>query len=63
MSKPQTKILYVTEGNPVALLQTNTDGNRNVGRKRVGSAEAGLAWCRKNGVMMLYTPVAKFRNN
>ena len=62
MSK-DTKILFVTEGNPVALLQTNMAGNRNVGRKRIGSAEAGLAWCRKNGVMMFYTPAIKFRSN
>jgi hypothetical protein len=63
MSKPQTKILYVTEGNPVALLHTNTAGRRNIGHMKIASPEAGLVWCRKNGCVMIYTPAIKFRNN
>lgn len=61
--KPQTKILYVTEGNPVAVLQANSAGSRNVALKKIASPEAGLAWCRKNGCMMFYTPALKFRSN
>ena len=52
----QTKIMFVNEGNPAAMVMTNRGGRRNVGAMQIGTAEAVLAWCRKNGVMLVYLP-------
>lgn len=58
----QTKIMIVNEGNPVAMLVTNTGGQRNTGGMRMPNAEAALTWCRKNAAMLIYLPLATDRN-
>lgn len=52
----QSKILFVTEGNPIALLLTHLAGRRRSSPMKFPRAEAALAWCRRKGVMMLYCP-------
>jgi hypothetical protein len=59
----QTKILYVNEGNNLAMLQTNTAGRRNVGGMKVASAQAALAWCRKHKAIMVYMPAIDVTGN
>jgi len=58
----QSKIMFYTEGNPLALLMTSKAGRRNVGNMRMPTAEAALAWCRKNMFMLVYMPYAVERN-
>jgi hypothetical protein len=48
----ETKILFVTEGNSIAMLSNRPEPSPMEFR----SPAAALAWCRKRGVMMLYTP-------
>ena len=58
----QTKILFVNEGNPAAMLVTNRAGRRRISSKEFPAADSALAWCRHNGAMMVYSPVALDRN-
>ena len=58
----QTKILFCSEGNPIAMLVTNKKGRHNVGRMKFPAAEAALVWCRRNGVALVYFPVNPDRN-
>ena len=58
----QTKILFCNEGNPVAVLLTNRAGTRKQKPMTFPQAEAALAWCRHNGAMLVYCPVALDRN-
>ena len=53
----QTKIMFVNEGNPSAMLVTNKAGRRKIGGMTMPTAEAALAWCRSNGAMMVYLPL------
>ena len=57
----QTKIMFVTEGNPTAMLLTTRRGNRKLDAKSM-SAEAAFVWCRKNGVMFVYCPADPSKN-
>ena len=49
----QTKIMFVEESNPVAVLLTNRAGRRKKTKFKFASAEAALTWCRTHGVMMV----------
>ena len=53
----QSKIMFVNEGNPLAMLVTNKAGRRNIGHLQMATAEAALAWCRKNMTMLVYLPI------
>jgi hypothetical protein len=53
----QSKIMIVNEGSQTALLMIRKGRQRNVGRMVMPTAGAALAWCRKNGVLMVYLPV------
>jgi hypothetical protein len=53
----QTKMLFCSQGNPLALLITNTGGQRRVGSKKFATAEDALAWCRKNATTLVYFAV------
>ncbi len=52
----QTKILFCNEGNPTAMLLTNTAGRRKTSIHKFITAEAALAWCRETATMMIYCP-------
>ena len=56
------KIMFMNEDNPTAMLLTNRGGKRRIDAKPMTTAEAALAWCRKNGAMLVYTPVNLERN-
>ncbi|MCX6896281.1 MAG: hypothetical protein NTZ16_12450 [Verrucomicrobia bacterium] len=58
----QTKIVFCNEGNPVSMLLTNRAGRRSEKPLKLATAEAAVAWCRKNGAMLIYFPVALDRN-
>ena len=58
----QSKILFCNEGNPTTMLVTNRAGRRKATPMTFPQAEAALAWCRHNGAMLVYCPVALDRN-
>ena len=57
-----SKILFVNEGNPVAMLVIHTAGRHRTAAMKFPQAEAALAWCRHNAAMLIYCPVALERN-
>lgn len=54
----QTKILFCNEGNPTAVLVTNRAGRQKTTPMRFPQPESALAWCRHNGALLVYCPVA-----
>ena len=52
----QTKILFCSEGNPTAMLLTNTAGNHQFSPKQFPEIEAALAWCHRTATIMIYCP-------
>jgi hypothetical protein len=52
----QSKILFLNEGNPVALLLTNRSGKRRTAKMTFAEAVAAFNWCRASGAMMVYCP-------
>ena len=53
----QTKMLFITEGNPTALLVKTNGFKRQSGVMKMATAEAALAWCRAHAAMLIYTPL------
>ena len=49
--------MFFNEGNPVAMLVTVKAGRRKVGKMKMATAEAALAWCRANLAMLVYMPI------
>ena len=64
MANPATdqKTMFYQEGNTTALLVTNRLGRRSKKPMPFPKAEAALAWCRSNGSMLVYSPLARNRN-
>jgi len=58
----QSKILFVSEGNPAAVLLNNLSGKRTSKPMEFAQAEAALAWCRAHGTMMVYLPPDPAKN-
>lgn len=58
----QTKTMFYNEGSPTAVLVMNRAGRRKATSMNFPQAEAALAWCRANGAMLIYCPVALERN-
>ena len=56
------KILFFSQGNPVAVLVTNRAGRRVTRSKKFGQAESALAWCRDHGAMLVYCPARPDQN-
>jgi hypothetical protein len=56
-----SKVLFCNEGNPVAVLVTNT-GKPRTKPMKFAQAEAALAWCRSSGAILVYCPVSPSRN-
>lgn len=54
--------MFYKEGNTTALLVTNRLGRRSAKAMPFPKAETALAWCRSNGSMLVYTPLARNRN-
>lgn len=52
----QTKTMFITEGNPMAVLVTDAPGGLRKEDRRFDSPEAALAWCRQNRANFYYTP-------
>jgi hypothetical protein len=53
----QSKVLFVIEGKPSALLVVNRNGKRKSRAEYFKTAELALAWCRRNAATMVYLPV------
>jgi hypothetical protein len=58
----QSKILIVSQDNPLAMLMTHLNGHRNVGGMHIKNAQMALDWCLKNQVMMVFMPLNPTRN-
>jgi hypothetical protein len=56
------KILFCSEGNPVAILASNKAGRHTTKPMQFAQAEAALSWCRSHGAMMVYCPAGVERN-
>jgi hypothetical protein len=54
--------MFYQEGNTTAMLVTNRLGRRKATAMPFPQAEAALAWCRSNGSMLVYSPLARNRN-
>ena len=52
----QTKILFVNEGNPLALFHENRGGKRRQSCLKFSTVEAALAWCRQTATVLVYCP-------
>jgi hypothetical protein len=57
----QNQIMFVTEGNPTAMLLTNRSGTRKMDAKTM-SAEAAFVWCRQHRVTFVYLPANPAQN-
>lgn len=53
----QTKTMFYSEGNPEALLVTETAGKHSQQPMTFVTAEAALVWCRQNCSNLFYMPV------
>jgi hypothetical protein len=53
----QSKTMFYTEGNPAAVLVTDTAGRMKKANMEFATAEAALGWCRQNGANLFYMPV------
>lgn len=53
----QTKTMFYTEGNPVAVLHTSKAGRDSQSVMEFPSGEAALAWCRQHGANLFYMAV------
>jgi hypothetical protein len=71
MSQPQSgsdpaqfagKTMFYTEGNPAAMLVTNTAGRYSKRAMTFPTAEAALGWCRSNAATLVYFSVDLQRN-
>ena len=58
----KAKVMFYTEGNPIALLVSRKAGRQAAGAKPVKSALAALTWCKANGVVLIYLPVPLNQN-
>lgn len=52
----ESKILFYTEGNSIALLLVHRAGRHRTRNLRFESPEKALGWARKHGLMMVYSP-------
>ena len=52
----ENKILFCTEGNSTTMLLTHKDGNHHTSNLEFKTPGKALGWCRKNGLMMIYSP-------
>ena len=57
-----SKIIFMTEGNPTALMITNRAGQRSQTALAFATAEAALGYCRDHSAMLVYCPVDLDRN-
>jgi hypothetical protein len=54
--KPKHRSMYFTEGNPLALIVTETCKGFCRSHTAFESAQAALQWCRLNNCSMIYLP-------
>jgi len=62
LGSSQAGTLFCIEGNPVAVLVTLKAKRRATKPMRFDQAEAALAWCRRQGAVMVYCPARPDRN-
>ena len=53
----QSKIMFINEGNPAAMLVESKAGRRTTSGMSFPTAEAALGWCRQNLTTLVYFPV------
>ena len=52
----QTKTMFYVEGSQVATVIINRAGKRNQKALKIATAEAAVAWCRKERAYLIYAP-------
>jgi hypothetical protein len=54
--------MFISEGNPAAMLVENKAGRRKTSGMKFPTAEAALGWCRQNLTTLVYFPVVPAKN-
>jgi hypothetical protein len=52
----ESKIVFCTEGNSIALLLIHRGGRHRTRNLKFESPEQALGWCRQRSLMMVYCP-------